>query len=112
MEENSEVSPEETQTAAPEETLSAQTEEVPHPEPQVDETRIEVPEETQQAAPKKRGRPKGSTKVRTTKPVTIAPQAAPAPAPAPPPDIFEIIRQRQMAQHERRQAFYASFLPV
>ena len=27
-------------------------------------------------------------------------------------DIFEIIRQRQMAQYERRQAFYQSFLPM
>ena len=29
-----------------------------------------------------------------------------------PPDIFEIIRQRQTAQYERRQAFYQTFLPM
>ena len=38
--------------------------------------------------------------------------AAPSAVVENPPDIFEIIRQRQTAQIERRQAFYQSFLPV
>ena len=72
--------------------------------------------------PKPKGRPKGSKTVNRR--VRAEP---PEPVPAAPPrvetppdsggaasqsDIFEIIRQRQAAQFERRQTFYATFLPL
>ena len=70
-------------------------------------------------APKARakGRPKGSKTQNRRPKATADPEAAefasvPSAVVETPPDIFEIIRQRQTAQFERRQAFYQSFLPV
>ena len=89
-----------------------------------------VPEEVlpDTPAPKARakGRPKGSKTVNRRAKATADPEAAefaaaPRAVVETPPDIggaasrsdiFEIIRQRQTAQFERRQAFYQSFLPV
>ena len=65
--------------------------------------------------PKAKGRPKGSKTVnRKPKPVPAPSEAPSAPAPRveTTPDIFEVIRQRQVAQFERRHAFYQSFLPI
>ena len=78
-----------------------------------------LPEEPQTPRPKARpkGRPKGSKTVNRRARATADPEAtefaaAPSAVVETPPDIFEIIRQRQTAQFERRQAFYQSFLPV
>ena len=96
------------QEAAPEEAPpEAAPEEVPPEEPQ-------TPPKT--ARPK--GRPKGSKTVNRKAKAPEAPtapsEALPPTAPSveTPPDIFEIIRQRQTAQYERRQAFYQTFLPM
>ena len=78
------------------------------------------PEEPQTPQPKARpkGRPKGSKTVNRKAKAPEAPtapsEALPPTAPSveTPPDIFEIIRQRQTAQYERRQAFYQTFLPM
>ena len=101
------------ETAAPE--TAAQETEAPQ-EAMPEEV---LPEEPQTPAPKARpkGRPKGSKTV-NRKPKAPADSEGAAFAAAEegvvenPPDIFEFIRQRQMAQFERRQAFYQSFLPV
>ena len=81
-------------------------------------------EEPQTPRPKARpkGRPKGSKTVNRRPRATADSEgaaeefsdfaAAPRAVVETPPDIFEIIRQRQTAQFERRQAFYQSFLPV
>ena len=90
------------------------------PEPAEDVEAQEPP--TPAPKPKPKGRPKGSKTVNRR--VRAEP---PEPVPAAPPrvetppdsggaasqsDIFEIIRQRQAAQFERRQTFYATFLPL
>ena len=103
------------------------------PEPAQPPEPAEAPAEAAKAAedvevlpptpkPKPKGRPKGSKTVNRR--VRAEP---PEPVPAAPPrvetppdsggaasqsDIFEIIRQRQAAQFERRQTFYATFLPL
>lgn len=103
------------------------------PEPAQPPEPAEAPAEAAEAAedvevlpptpkPKPKGRPKGSKTVNRR--VRAEP---PEPVPAAPPrvetppdsggaasqsDIFEIIRQRQAAQFERRQTFYATFLPL
>ena len=118
-----EVPEQETPQAPTDETAAETSEqETAAPEPPVlqrQETAAEEPptEEVAEAetpAPKARpkGRPKGSV---NKKPKVVT--RASTPEPATPrvettPDIFEIIRQRQMAQFERRQAFYESFLPI
>ena len=83
-----------------------------------------LPEEPQTPRPKARpkGRPKGSKTVNRRPRATADSEgaaeefsdfaSAPRAVVETPPDIFEIIRQRQTAQFERRQAFYQSFLPV
>ena len=83
-----------------------------------------LPVEPQTPRPKARpkGRPKGSKTVNRRPRATADSEgaaeefsdfaAAPRAVVETPPDIFEIIRQRQTAQFERRQAFYQSFLPV
>ena len=74
------------------------------------------------AKPKPKGRPKGRPKGSVNRPKTAvegrtssaaAVSAAPSSSAsgAERSDLFEIIRQRQLAQHERRQAFYSTFLP-
>ena len=90
--------------------------ETPAPEAMPEEV---LPEEPQTPRPKARpkGRPKGSKTVNRRARATADPEAtefaaAPSAVVETPPDIFEIIRQRQTAQFERRQAFYQSFLPV
>ena len=78
----------------------------------------EVSPEEPQTPPKTarpKGRPKGSKTVNRKAKAPAAPTAppeAPPPSVQTPPDIFELIRQRQTAQFERRQAFYQSFLPI
>ena len=97
--------------------------EAPAPETPAPETPAQeaMPEEIlpDTPAPKARakGRPKGSKTVNRRPKATADPEAAefasvPSAVVETPPDIFEIIRQRQTAQFERRQAFYQSFLPV
>ena len=79
-----------------------------------------LPEEPQTPRPKARpkGMPKGSKTVNRKAKAPEAPSAppealhSPLPSAATPPDIFELIRQRQTAQFERRQAFYQTFLPM
>ena len=107
------------ETPAPE-TLAQET---PAPETPAPETPAQeaMPEEIlpDTPAPKARakGRPKGSKTQNRRPKATADPEAAefasvPSAVVETPPDIFEIIRQRQTAQFERRQAFYQSFLPV
>ena len=76
-----------------------------------------VPPDTPAPKARPKGRPKGSKTVNRRPKATADPEgaefaAAPSAVTETPPDIFEIIRQRQTAQFERRQAFYQSFLPV
>ena len=109
------------QEAAPE---GAPETEAAAPETEAPETPAQeaMPEEVlpeEQPAPKARpkGRPKGSKTQNRRPKATADPEAAefasvPSAVVETPPDIFEIIRQRQTAQFERRQAFYQSFLPV
>ena len=121
-----ETAPETTapEPAAPETAAETSEQQTAAPEPPVlqrQETTAEEPptEEVAEAetpAPKARakGRPRGSKTI-NKKPKVVT--RASTPEPATPrvettPDIFEIIRQRQMAQFERRQAFYESFLPI
>ena len=101
-----------------------ETEAAPAPETEAPETPAQeaMPEEVlpeEPPAPKARakGRPKGSKTQNRRPKATADPEAAefasvPSAVVETPPDIFEIIRQRQTAQFERRQAFYQSFLPV
>ena len=111
------------QEAAPEEAPPKAAPEEAPPEAAPEEDLPEaVPEEAPQEeppAPKARpkGRPKGSKTQNRRPKATADPEAAefasvPSAVVETPPDIFEIIRQRQTAQFERRQAFYQSFLPV
>ena len=81
-----------------------------------------LPEEPPAPKARAKGRPKGSKTVNRRPKATANPEgaefagaefaSAPSAVIETPPDIFEIIRQRQTAQFERRQAFYQSFLPV
>ena len=120
------------ETAAPEAPApEAPAPEAPAPETAAQETETPEglpeeapPEEPQTPRPKARpkGRPKGSKTVNRRPRATADSEgaaeegaafaAAPSAVVETPPDIFEIIRQRQTAQFERRQAFYQSFLPV
>ena len=93
--------------------------ETPAPETPAQEAMPEevLPEEPPAPKAKAKGRPKGSKTVNRRPKATADPEAAefaaaPRAVVETPPDIFEIIRQRQTAQFERRQAFYQSFLPV
>ena len=99
-----EGAPETEAAAAPETEAAAAPEEV-------------LPEEPPAPKARPKGRPKGSKTQNRRPKATADPEAAefasvPSAVVETPPDIFEIIRQRQMAQFERRQAFYQSFLPV
>ena len=99
-----------------------ETEAAPAPEALETPAQEAMPEEVlpeEPPAPKARpkGRPKGSKTQNRRPKATADPEAAefasvPSAVVETPPDIFEIIRQRQTAQFERRQAFYQSFLPV
>ena len=116
------------ETAAPEtpalETAAPETEAPETETPQEAAPEEILPEEPQTPRPKARpkGRPKGSKTVNRRARATADSEgaaeefsdfaAAPRAVVETPPDIFEIIRQRQTAQFERRQAFYESFLPV
>ena len=122
-----ETAPETTapEPAAPETAAETSEQETAAPEPPVlqrqetaapEEPPTEEVAEAETPAPKARakGRPKGSKTVNKKHKVVTR---ASTPEPATPrvettPDIFEIIRQRQMAQFERKQEFYKSFLPI
>ena len=113
------------QPPAPETAAETSEQETAAPEPPVQQRQeTAVPEEppteevaeAETSAPKARakGRPRGSKTI-NKKPKVVT--RASTPEPATPrvettPDIFEIIRQRQMAQFERKQEFYKSFLPI
>ena len=101
----------ETEAAAAPETEAAET---PAQEAMPEEV---LPEEPPAPKARAKGRPKGSKTQNRRPKATADPEAAefasvPSAVVETPPDIFEIIRQRQTAQFERRQAFYQSFLPV
>ena len=101
----------ETEAAAAPETEAAET---PAQEAMPEEV---LPEESPAPKARPKGRPKGSKTQNRRPKATADPEAAefasvPSAVVETPPDIFEIIRQRQTAQFERRQAFYQSFLPV
>ena len=101
------------ETKAPE---GAQETEAPQ-EAVPEEVLPEEPPDTPAPKARPKGRPKGSKTVNRRPKATAEPEgtefaAAPSAVTETPPDIFEIIRQRQTAQFERRQAFYQSFLPV
>ena len=107
--------PTEQEVTQPEEPKADEEEAPPTESP----TETELPEEPQTPAPKARpkGRPRGSKTVNRRPKATADSEGAAFAAAEEgvvenPPDIFEIIRQRQTAQFERRQAFYQSFLPV
>ena len=95
-----------------------ETEAAPAPEALETPAQEAMPEEVlpeEPPAPKARpkGRPKGSKTInKKPKVVTRASTPEPEPRVETTPDIFEIIRQRQMAQFERKQEFYKSFLPI
>ena len=113
---------------APEGASETPAQEAPEPEAPAQEASAEgaarsavpeevLPEETPAPKARAKGRPKGSKTVNRRPKATADPEAtefaaAPSAVVETPPDIFEIIRQRQTAQFERRQAFYQSFLPV
>ena len=112
------------ETAAPEtpalETAAPETE-APETEAPQEAAPEEVLPEEPQTPPKTarpKGRPKGSKtvnrKAKAPEAPTAPPEARHSPLPSveTPPDIFELIRQRQTAQYERRQAFYQTFLPM
>ena len=101
------------ETKAPE---GAQETEAPQ-EAVPEEVLPEEPPDTPAPKARPKGRPKGSKTVNRRPNATADPEgaefaAAPSAVAETPPDIFEIIRQRQTAQFERRQAFYQSLLPV
>ena len=114
--------PDSTEPAAPEPAQPPEpAEAVEAAEPAAEDVEAQEPP-TPAPKPKPKGRPKGSKTVNRR--VRAEP---PEPVPAAPPrvetppdsggaasqsDIFEIIRQRQAAQFERRQTFYATFLPL
>ena len=132
--ENPDAQETQAETAAPEAPApEAPAPEAPAPEapaPETEAPQEAMPEEVlpeeppDSPAPKARakGRPKGSKTVNRRPKATANPEgaefagaefaSAPSAVIETPPDIFEIIRQRQTAQFERRQAFYQSFLPV
>ena len=98
-----------------------ETEATPAPEALETPAQEAMPEEVLPEEPRPKARPKGrpkGSKTQNRRPkATADPEAAefasvPSAVVETPPDIFEIIRQRQTAQFERRQAFYQSFLPV
>ena len=116
------------ETAAPE--APAPETEAPQ-EAMPEEVLPEEPPDTPAPKARANGRPKGSKTVNRRPKATADPEgaaeegaasaAAPSAVVETPPDIggaasrsdiFEITRQRQTAQFERRQAFYQSFLPV
>ena len=104
----------ETEAAAAPETETAAAPETPAQEAMPEEM---LPEEPPAPKARPKGRPKGSKTQNRRPKATAEPEAAefasvPSAVVETPPDIFEIIRQRQTAQFERRQAFYQSFLPV
>ena len=96
--------------------------ETPAQEAMPEEVLPEEPPDTPAPKARAKGRPKGSKTVNRRPRATADSEgaaeefsdfaAAPRAVVETPPDIFEIIRQRQTAQFERRQAFYQSFLPV
>ena len=112
---------EEVETATPEETSAVKETSPPEETSAVEETSHAEPPETREIteepepAPKAKakGRPKGSVK---KKPVIVEPESQRTsytePEPPAPLDIFEVIRQRQMAQLQRKDAFYRTFLPT